>query len=68
MFEDYEDKSFSNLDAWKKKVELICNHRKYNLDYEVVSNTYDLDKLYSKGLSPRNAVETIVVDIFGENF
>jgi hypothetical protein len=66
MFKEYNKADFTQFDSWKKKVELMCAHRDYNIDYDVVENSYNLKDLFEKNFTPRQAVDYVANEIFGE--
>jgi hypothetical protein len=65
MFEQYDNKQYSQYDSWKTKVRLISEHRGIEeIDYDMLEGTYDLKALFDRGMSPREAVEAMAKEIF----
>jgi len=67
MFKDYRTTDLKDFIDWSTKVQLLLEHHKYDIDFDAVSHTYDLQDLFNKGLRPRKAVDIIANEIFGLN-
>lgn len=64
MLKNYSTTNFTDFEGWRTRVKLICESRTLELDFDMVENSFDLEKIYEKGLTPRQAAESIGKEIF----